>query len=403
MGTESVVVVPADDHVALSVIRSLGRNGIPVTAITTGRDIAQSSRYCRRVIATTADGLGSSLLNLVKTEPGSYVIGLGDLEILTLNQRRDELQHYATLLFPDRERFALVLNKMDTLALAQQVGVPVPKTVDMAEELALSHCDALQFPLVIKPRQKGGLPFRAFKVRYAQCFRELERELDQLKPHRRFLLVQEYVAGHGVGVELLIHEGRTVMAFQHRRIREDPPSGGVGVCCESEGLHPELLQHSQRLLKAMRWQGVAMVEYRMDPSTGRFALMEVNGRFWGSLPLALHAGADFPIALVRCHSFGAYPEPPPYRYPVRCRLLAGDTKCLIRVLWRRSGSPLHAIALYLRDFRPSVKYYKWSWDDPRPAFHAIFQRMLSATKRVLAAGAAIFGSLRRRRTEIGAA
>ena len=120
MGTESVVVVPADDHVALSVIRSLGRNGIPVTAITTGRDIAQSSRYCRRVIATTADGLGSSLLDLVKTEPGSYVIGLGDLEILTLNQRRDELQHYATLLFPDRERLALVLNKMDTLALARR-------------------------------------------------------------------------------------------------------------------------------------------------------------------------------------------------------------------------------------------------------------------------------------------
>jgi hypothetical protein len=47
-----------------------------------------------------------------------------------------------------------------------------------------------------------------------------------------------------------------------------------------------------------------------------------------------------------------------------------------------------------------VKYYKWSWDDPRPAFHAIFQRMLSAAKRVLAAAGAIVGSSRRRRTEI---
>jgi len=391
MGTESVIVVPADDHVALSVIRSLGRKGIRVTAITTGRDIAQSSRYCRRVIATTADRLGASLLDLVKTEPGSYVIGLGDLEILTLNERREELQRYATLLFPDRERLALVLNKMDTLALAQAVGVPVPKTVDMADDLAPSQCNSLPFPVVIKPRQKGGLPFKAFKVRYAQCVPELERELDQLKAHRKFLLVQEYVAGHGAGVELLIHEGRTVMAFQHRRIREDPPAGGVGVCCESEGLHPDLLQHSERLLQAMRWQGVAMVEYRIDPSRGRIALMEVNGRFWGSLPLALHAGADFPVALVRCHSRGGYSQPFSYRYPVRCRLLAGDTKWLMRVLWRRSGSPGRAIALYLRDFRLSVKYYKWSWDDPRPAFQAIFQRTRSVTTRVLAAAGSIFG------------
>jgi len=145
-----------------------------------------------------------------------------------------------------------------------------------------------------------------------------------------------------------------------------------------------------------------MVEYRMNPPTGRFALMEVNGRFWGSLPLALHAGADFPMALVRCQSFGGCPELAPYRYPVRCRLLAGDTKWLIRVLWSRSGSPLGAIAVYLADFRPSVKYYKWSWDDPGPAFRAIFQRILRRTKRILTAAVTFLGCLRRRRAEIGA-
>ena len=105
-------------------------------------------------------------------------------------------------------------------------------------------------------------------------------------------------------MSMLVRGGKTILAFQHRRLREFPPEGGIGVLCEALGPQPDLVEHSRRLLQEMRWEGVAMVEYRMDPATGRYALMEVNGRFWGSLPTAIHAGADFQFWLYQtCSRF----------------------------------------------------------------------------------------------------
>jgi carbamoylphosphate synthase large subunit len=52
------------------------------------------------------------------------------------------------------------------------------------------------------------------------------------------------------------------------------------------------------LLKALKWHGVAMVEFRLRPD-GTPVFLEVNGRFWTSLALAVHAGADFPVLLAK--------------------------------------------------------------------------------------------------------
>jgi len=70
-------------------------------------------------------------------------------------------------------------------------------------------------------------------------------------------------------------------------------------------------------IKAMKWQGVGMMEYRWDPTTDQFYFLEMNGRFWGSLHLALFAGVDFPALLL--DAFHAHRQvmwrDPPRRYP----------------------------------------------------------------------------------------
>ena len=40
-----------------------------------------------------------------------------------------------------------------------------------------------------------------------------------------------------------------------------------------------------------------MVEFKLDARDGVAKLMEINGRFWGSLQLAVDAGVDFPAIL----------------------------------------------------------------------------------------------------------
>jgi predicted ATP-grasp superfamily ATP-dependent carboligase len=382
------IVALADNTIALNVIRSLGRNGVPVIAVTTKTGVAHFSRYCSEVVVTSRVDFEQAVLDLVRARHRAYLICLGEIEIQALNRLRGELAEYATLLFPAEEQFSLALNKDCTLALAEMVRVPIPRTIKLVDDPDLSQCRTLGYPAVLKPRHQDVVDF---KVDYANSFEELEEKILRHRDHRDFLLVQEYIAGVGVGVEMLMRSGRVLAAFQHRRVREDPPSGGVSVCCESEVLNPELFAHSANLLRRMNWEGVAMVEYRMDRVIGKFALMEVNGRFWGSLPLAIHCGVEFPYALVRSYSEeGALPVPDypvtNYRCGVRCRLLVGDTKWLLAVLRDRSIAPARALMAYLFDFAPAVRYYIWAWDDQKPAYAAPVRRMWRVVRKLMQIG-----------------
>ena len=109
-------------------------------------------------------------------------------------------------------------------------------------------------------------------------------------------LMQGYMPAQGAGVFLLRHKGRTVARFMHRRLHEVPHWGGQSSLRQS-WWNDEMMDHGERVLDALNWEGVAMLEYRHDPATGGFALIEINFRFWGSLHLALHAGVDFPTLL----------------------------------------------------------------------------------------------------------
>lgn len=95
-------------------------------------------------------------------------------------------------------------------------------------------------------------------------------------------------SGVGGGQEFLSREGRILTVFQHERVHE-PPGGGGSSYRRSVPLDGEMLRQSHSLLEQLRWTGVAMVEYKKDPVSGDFALMEINGRFWGSLSLAVAA------------------------------------------------------------------------------------------------------------------
>lgn len=84
----------------------------------------------------------------------------------------------------------------------------------------------------------------------------------------------------------------------HRRIRCMPPAGGSGVVKQTIPLaYQGLGDKAERLVAELRWSGPIMVEFKTDVASGIPKLMEINGRFWGSLPLAVAAGADFPYLI----------------------------------------------------------------------------------------------------------
>jgi hypothetical protein len=149
-------------------------------------------------------------------------------------------------------------------------------------------------------------------------------------------LVQQFVSGIGLGVFALVDHGRVLTMFAHRRLREVNPTGGPASLAESLPLDDRFAAPARRLLERAGWHGVAMVELKDPGAGGRPALMEINGRLWGSLPLAIAAGVDFPALLAQLFLGEPVDVPARYRVGVRCRHLRGDLSHLAGVL---KGAP----------------------------------------------------------------
>jgi predicted ATP-grasp superfamily ATP-dependent carboligase len=192
-------------------------------------------------------------------------------------------------------------------------------------------------------------------------------------------LLQEYYRGSGQGVELLMHQGRPLAAFQHKRLREVPVNGGASAFRESVPLEPDLYRHSVRLLEALNWTGLAMVEFKVGTEGPK--LMEINGRVWGSLPLAVRSGMDFPARLAELYLYGSPDETPTasrYRVGVRARNLELDMVWIASVLRGKRRYPFlgmpsrrQGLAALLGLLNPASKFDILSLEDPGPGLAEI--------------------------------
>jgi predicted ATP-grasp superfamily ATP-dependent carboligase len=280
------------------------------------------------------------------------------------------------------------------LLLARQVGIPCPETFLLDEtESVEAIAGRIPFPAVIKPRFsrfcRNG-KWVSGSVQYVRDSASLVAEYHRMHERIPCPLVQEKIEGEGQGVFVLIWNGELKAAFCHRRLREKPPWGGVSVYCESLPLDYSLVEKSYALLKAVGWHGVAMVEYKVDRRDGQAKLMEVNGRFWGSLQLAIDAGMNFPMLLYR-HAMGEDVKPQfEYKAGIKSRWLLGDLDhLLIRLthspqlngVGNRGVSRLGAFLNFLKLYERGLRYEVFRLDDPGPGWVELKAYLMHACQR----------------------
>ena len=396
-----VFVTDGDQRPALAITRSLGRRGIEVLGgEARSASLASPSRYAtrHRTYPSPHDdprAFDRFLADLVARERFDVVIPVTDVTTYMVARRQNELREHTAVAAPPFDAFDFVSDKGRLLRQAATRGVSIPRTffVDGTATVRriVSH---LEYPAVIKPcrsRIPTDSGWLSTMVHYASSESDLLHLYDTID----YLgstpsMIQERVIGPGTGVFLLCDRGRLLTAFAHRRLREKPPSGGVSVLSESIPVDRYLRDEAMSLLGPLGWHGVAMVEYKQDSRTGRHVLMEVNGRFWGSLQLAVDAGIDFPHLCYRLALGEPIDLPPAYSVGVRSRWLLGDLDhLLIRLRGRRreslpaESSRFRALVEFLRrPKRGSQDVFRR--DDPRPMFHELSQylRTLFGSKTI---------------------
>ena len=373
---DRILVVGDDDKVFLATCRSLGRAGVEVHAAPFDHAAAAlASRYIsaiHRLPHYPQDRAGwvQGIRALIDRHGFDLVIPINDSDLLLFQAHGDEIGR-DRLAIVNAEALRIFTDKAATRELAASLGVPIAGAalVDPAE----LENGRTSFPLVLKPRRSYELGSETGKL-YAKIVRseaELRNELSGKSPSE--LVVEHFYPGVGVGFSVLAKNGRLLLCYQHRRLRQAWETGPSSARV-SEAPDPELEAAVGKLAAATNLTGVAMFEFRRQ-GPGRFVLLEVNARLWGSLPLAIEAGADFPRALYKLFVHALEPAAPGYRTGLARRDMFGEYRRITDLLLGCRGLRGRPVGLgcamrfaLALAFRRS--FDTWARDDPEPFYRA---------------------------------
>jgi predicted ATP-grasp superfamily ATP-dependent carboligase len=370
----------------LACVRSWGKRGIPFAVGGESRwDMSLHSRYARGKFVYTSPKRDVSKfiedINRYSRQFGAdCVFPTSEAGIMACSLHRNELECFP--LIPSDGEIETTFSKARTLAIAESLGLAVPKTIHVTRKnRAMLETLQVNLPIAIKSESSevmlSGRAATSGKTAYAVTREELLKECDLRLGKDRVVLMQEFIDGYGIGISGLFTNGEPVVLLGHRRIRESNPLGGPSAVAETIEIAPELLNATKALFKAVCFSGPAMAEFKIDRRTGRAYLMEINGRFWGTILLAPAAGLDLPYLYWKMlNGMEICQEEMRYEVGIKGRYLVGDTKCLALCL---KGKPeswpgefpsrWSSLKSYMQSFVDTrTRDLLLTRDDPKPFF-----------------------------------
>lgn len=303
----TVLLLDGDFDNTLSVARELSED-LDATIIGVGS--SQYSRlhqsvYCDEAVTAPPanhDDYPDAICDLTEHHRPDTILAVGFWSATALQSIRDDLPTDISLCIPEHEAFRTAIDKARTMAIGEQVGIDTPEDYTaLVQELDADgrhteSLDALPFPVFLKARYENSRQATAL-VDSPETF---WAKYDEVATRARNdeVLVQEYIDGTDVtyGCGVMFVDDALTNLYGHEEVRSVPRSGGSGTHLR---IHrdPRLETISLRLLRALEWNGIALVEYKRRPD-GTPVLMEINPKFWASYALASTNGYRFASTMV---------------------------------------------------------------------------------------------------------
>lgn len=310
------------------------------------------------------------------------VLPISEACIIGVAAMRKDLPSDFLSILPSDASLEFTLSKFQATRMALSLGIPCPPTVFISDGTGTWDDDfsGLHFPMVIKTDNRLTTEGVYIKGRtfVATDGHAVAKILRDHKHGQTRIMAQDMIPGSGTGAFLLRFGATTRLRFAHRRLHEVPYTGGYSSfreSCRDEGL----ISLGEAMLDAIDYEGVAMVEFRRGAIDGKPYFLEINGRLWGSLALALHAGVDFPVALIECYQNGRPGhESSRYRAGIQCRnIFPGELNHLLSILGAKNHSggasppsKFRAVLKFIAlSFNPTIRHDYFWWTDPLPGIN----------------------------------
>jgi predicted ATP-grasp superfamily ATP-dependent carboligase len=297
------------DYQGLGIVRSLGRQGVPVCVVDNEHSISRYSRYSKQFVSLP------DLRDQRKTVDGLLEVGkrLG-LEgwvlyptreelVAAISHHREELGEVFRVPTPGWESVKWAWDKRNTYRLAQELGIPTPITHYPENSEQLAELRSLTPPFAIKPAIKEHFIYatkaKAWRANSHSALRILFQRASELAGDGE-IMVQELIPGGGsqqFSYCAFFRNGEAVGKMVVRRRRQHPLEFGRASTYVETVDVPILEELSERFLRAIDYYGLVEVEYKLDPRDSQYKLLDVNARTWGYHSLGVQAGVDFSYML----------------------------------------------------------------------------------------------------------
>jgi len=394
----SVIVTDGEERVGYNVMKSLGKRGVDITSCSKTKISASSfSKYCNNHFiypdpSKNTINFLKRIFQEVKKRRYEMLIPVSDFSVIPISKYRNKFQKYTKIPLTTHENILKVYNKIETLKIGMENDIPCPqilfpKNLQKLKEISKD----LQYPIVIKPAVSQRWIDNKTKyqrVEFAYSRNDLVEKYKKMFDRKYPPIIEEYIPGTGYGFFGLYNNSDLRAFFVHKRIKEFPVGKGASTLRMSVK-NQKVKKFGDKLLKNLDWHGVAMVEFRMDSRDKKPKLMEVNGRFWGSLNLSISSGVDFPYLLYKMVSEGDIKSVLNYKTGVRSRWLAGDIFRLISVLINSydkkiSGniSKERELMNFLNFKGKELFYDMFSKDDPIPGIVNLIYSLQRTFKKI---------------------
>ena len=234
----------------------------------------------------------NEVINILKNNAIDVFMPVGNVSFKFTSHYKSEIQKYTKVAIVDEEIMSVAQDKSKTFEFAQREGIPIPKTFTLRNENEINEVvKNISYPCVIKKTN-----YNESGVVYCNDENELVKNFKSICSKRKgnmsLPIIQEYILGPGTGYYGIYDKGKCVGFFMHQRIHEFPITGGASTLAKST-FDEELRTLGDCLLRSLNWHGVAMVEFKKDLNDGKFKLMEINPKFWGSFELSYKSGINF--------------------------------------------------------------------------------------------------------------
>ncbi|MDQ3698807.1 MAG: hypothetical protein M3373_12420 [Gemmatimonadota bacterium] len=363
-------VVIGADITGLTEARALRDHGVPVFAIDSVRrrftgysdafDLLVFKEFWGPPLIPFLEQLAAELpqkaaLFISMDEPVKVVGSLG--------QHLRELYHFE---FPDAGDVTTLMNKGAFTELALQRGWPVPRTRDCrSREEVEAAARTLTFPVIVKPRVKN-VEFRKSGNRKAsRCdtVGELMSEYQKMAQWEAEAVVQEFVPGGDDEIYFSFHyldaSLQEVCSFEGRKLRQwVPECGNTAMAIGVE--RPRVHALTREILTSTRCVGFGAVEYKRDPRTDSFVIMEPTvGRVNLQVGTAIANNVDI-VSRAYFHLVGRpYPGGGPVTHDRKWLIARSDYRSAR--YWMRKGELTWGG--YLRSLRGPKRFAVWRLSD----------------------------------------